>query len=230
MDREIEMSELDELSESVVAIRAARYDYEGLDFKDVEKYCIAKRDETLTIFLEMENFIQKNLDVFYRPTDKWVKRAAASNNYGMKNEHSRVCVFPNGRNQYYIWVDRGIMFFLNDGKVVYISKMVDKHGEKWNTAFDNFKFHFFDEYDEAGEHPKEGYTRLSFFPRMENYFPKENPVTFSDWSNLKRRVDEDYQHAIEVRNLLIQAVKEIQEDELNYLEGIRKLKASSKEA
>ena len=28
-----------------------------MDFKDVEQYCIAKRDETLTIFLEMENFI-----------------------------------------------------------------------------------------------------------------------------------------------------------------------------
>ena len=229
MDKEIEMSELDELSKCVVEIRAARYDYEGLDFKEVERYCIEKRDETLTIFLEMENFIQKNLDVFYRPNDKWVKRAAASNNYGMKNEHNRVCVFPNGKNQYYIWIDGGIMFFLNDGKVVYISKMVDK-GEKWNTAFDNFKFHFFDEF-ENGQHPTEGYTRLSFYPGIANYFPNENPpVTFHEWSALKNKVDEDHKNAVECRNLLIQAVKEIQEDELKYLEGIRELKASSKEA
>ena len=222
------MSELDELSESVVAIRAARYDYKGLDFKDVEKYCIAKRDETLTIFLEMENFIQKNLDVFYRPTDKWVKRASNSN-YGMVNEHNRVCVFPNGKNQHFIWIDRGIMFFLNDGKVVYISKMVDKRGEKWNTAFDNFKFHFFDEF-ENGQHPAEGYTRLSFYPSIEHYFPNASPVTFNEWSALKKKVDEDYNNVVDCRNLLIQAVKEIQEDELKYLEGIRELKASSKEA
>ena len=226
MDMESKMSELDELSKSVVEIRAARYDYEGLDFKDVEKYCIAKRDETLTIFLEMENFIQKNLDVFYRPTDTFVKRASNSN-YGMVNGHNQVCVFPN---DYYIWIDKGIMFSLNDGKVVYISKMIDKSGTRWNTAFDNFKFHYFPEFDEAGERPTEGYTRLSFFPRMANYFPKENPVTFSDWSNLKRRVDEDYQNAIEVRNLLIQAVKEIQEDEQEHLNGIKALKESSKEA
>lgn len=224
------MSELDELSKCVVEIRAARYDYEGLDFKDVEKYCIAKRDETVTIFLEMENFIQKNLDIFYRPTDKWVMRAAASNNYGMVNEHNRVCVFPNGKNQYYIWVDMGIMFFLKDGKVVYISKMVDKRGEKWNTAFDNFKFNFFDEFDENGNHPTEGYTRLSFFPSIEHYFPNANPVTFNDWCALKKKVDEDYKNAVDCRNLLIRAVKEIQEDELKYLEGIRELKASSKEA
>ena len=229
MDRESEMSELDELSKCVVEIRAARYDYEGLDFKEVERYCIEKRDEALTIFLEMENFIQKNLDVFYRPTDTWVKRTAASNNYGMKNEHNRVCVFPNGKNQYYVWIDRGIVFYLNAGKVVYISKMVDKRGEKWNTAFDNHKFHFFDEF-ENGQHPTEGYTRLSFYPSIANYFTNASPVTFNEWSALKKNVDDDYENAVDCRNLLIQAVREIQEDELNYLEGIRELKASSKEA
>ena len=222
------MSELDELNQSVVEIRAARYDYEGLDFNDVGQYCIEKRDETLTIFLEMENFIQKNLDIFYRPNETCVKRTSNSN-YGMVNGHNRVCVFPDGKNKHYIWVDRGIMFFLNDGKVVYISKMIAR-GEKWNTAFDNFKFHYFPEFDEAGKHPTEGYTRLSFFPRMENYFPKENPVTFSDWSNLKKRVDEDYNNAVDCRNLLVQAVKGIQEDEQKYLDGIRALKESSKEA
>lgn len=223
------MSELDELNQSVVEIRAARYDYEGLDFKDVEQYCIVKRDETLTIFLEMENFIQKNLDIFYRPNDTWVQRASASNNYGMVNDHNRVVVFQNGKGQYYVWIDRGIVFCLNAGVVVYISKMIAR-GERWNTAFDDFKFHYFPEFDENGKHPTEGYTRLSFFPRMANYFPKENPVTFNDWSNLKRRVDEDYQNAIEVRNLLIQAVKEIQEDEQTHLDGIKALKESSKEA
>lgn len=223
------MSELDELSESVVSIRAARYDYEGLDFKDVEKYCIAKRDETLTIFLEMENFIQKNLDIFYRPTDTWVKRASASDNYGMVNDHNRVVVFQNGKGQHYVWIDKGIVFSLNAGVVVYISKMTAR-AEMWNTAFDDFKFHYFPEFDEAGKHPTEGYARFSFFPRMENYFPGEHPVTFNDWSNLKRRVDEDYQNAIEVRNLLIQAVKEIQEDEQKHLDGIKSLKESSKEA
>ena len=223
------MSELDELSKCVVEIRAARYDYEGLDFKEVEKYCIAKRDETLTIFLEMENFIQKNLDIFYRPNDTWVKRASNSN-YGMVNEHNRVCVFPNGKNQYYIWVDKGIMFYLNEGEVVYISKMVDKRGEKWNNAFDNHKFHFFVEY-ENGQHPTEGYTRLSFYPSIANYFPNIcPPVTFNEWSALKKNVDEDYKNAVDCRNFLIQAVREIQEDELKYLEGIRELKASSKEA
>jgi hypothetical protein len=222
------MSELDELSKCVVEIRATRYDYEGLDFKDVEQYCIAKRDETLTIFLEMENFIQKNMDIFYRPNDTWVKRASNSN-YGMVNEHNRVAVFQNGKGQYYVWIDRGIVFFVNAGVVVYISKMMQR-GEPWNTAFDNFKFHYFPEFDEDGKHPTEGYSRLSFYPRMANYFPKENPVTFSDWSNLKKRVDEDYQNAIEVRNLLIQAVKEIQEDEQEHLNEIKALKESSKEA
>ena len=48
--------------------------------------------------------------------------------------------------------------------------------------------------------------------------------------DLKNKVDEDHKNAVECRNLLIQAVKEIQEDELKYLEGIRELKASSKEA
>lgn len=225
---ESKMSELDELSECVVAIRAARYDYEGLDFKEVERYCIEKRDETLTIFLEMENFIQKNLDIFYRPTDTWVQRASNSN-YGMVNDHNRVVVFQNGKGQYYAWIDRGIVFYVNGSMVVYISKMIPR-GERWNTAFDNFKFHYFPEFDKTGNHPTEGYTRLSFFPRMENYFPKENPVTFSDWSKLKKRVDEDYQNAIEVRNLLIQAVKEIQEDEQKHLDGIKALKESSKEA
>jgi hypothetical protein len=224
------MSELDEMALSLATIRLARREYRVMDFKDVEKYCIAKRDETLTIFLEMENFIQKNLDIFYNPDDRWVKRAAASNNYGMANDHNRVVAFQNAKGHYYIWIDKGIMFSLNDGNVVYISKMVDKHGEKWNTAFDNFKFHYFPEFDESGERPTDGYTRLSFFPRMANYFPKENPVTFNDWCNLKRRVDEDYQHAIEVRNLLIQAVKEIQEDEQKHLDGIKALKESSKEA
>lgn len=223
------MSELDELNKSVVEIRAARYDCEGLDFKDVERYCIDKRDETLTIFLEMENFIQKNLDIFYRPNDTLVKRAS-NPNYGMVNEHNRVCVFPNGKNQYYVWIDKGIMFYLNAGEVVYISKMVANREEKWNTAFENLNFHFFDEF-ENGHHPTEGYARMSFYPNIANYFPNIcPPVTFNEWSALKKNVDEDYNNAVDCRNLLIRAVKEIQEDELKYLDGVRALKASSKEA
>ena len=224
------MSELDELSLSLATIRLAKREYRVMDFKDVEKYCIAKRDETLTIFLEMESFIQKNLDIFYNPDDKWVKRSSASNDYGMVNEHNRVVAFQYVQGQYYIWIDGGIVFYLNAGVVVYISKMIERSGMKWNCASDNLRFHYFPEFDEKGKRPTEGYTRFSFFPRMENYFPKENPVTFSDWSDLKKRVDEDYRNAVECRNFLIQAVKEIQEDEQEHLNGIKALKESSKEA
>jgi hypothetical protein len=112
----------------------------------------------------------------------------------------------------------------------YIRMLDCKRGEKWNTAFDNLKFHFFGEF-ENGQHSTEGYTRLSFYPSIANYFPNVcPPVTFNDWSALKKNVDEDYKNAVDCRNLLIQAVKEIQEDEQNYLMGIRELKASSKES
>lgn len=230
MDRESEMPELDELSKSLATIRRAKREYRALDFKDVEGYCLAKRDDTLTIFLEMESFIQNNLDIFYNPDDRWVKRDKSRPSYGRSNEHNRVVSYRNVPGQYYIWIDQGIMFCLNEGNVVCISRMIDKSGTKWNCAFDVFKFHYFPGFDDTGMLPTEGYSRFSFMPTMEHYFPDESPVTFSDWSDLKKRVDSDYQNVIECRNLLIQAVNQIQEDEQKVLDVIKAIKESSKEA
>lgn len=223
------MSELDEIRTSVANIRLAKREYRALDFKDVEKYCFAKRDEALTIFLEMEDFIQKNLDIFYTTKDNWTKRREENSNYGMKNEHNRVHVYFASDYKQYVWIDNGIMFIVNAGKVVYISKMEERLAPKENTAFDNHKFNYFCEWVD-GRHPEEGYSRYSFYPRIENYFSCATPATFVQWSNLKRKVDEDYENAVECRKLLAQAVKEIQEDEQKYLDGIRALKESSKAA
>jgi len=230
------MSELDELSESVVEIRATRFDYECVDFKDVERYCIAKWDETLYIFLEMQHFIQTNLDVFVRTLDVLSPRSKGNPEFGRTNGRNRVCHFGgsdflSARNvcKHLVWVDGGIAFLLNGKTVVGISKMNPKEDDwVWNTCRELHTFNFFSDWS-VEDTPNKGYTRFDSAPTVEDRFRNEHPSTFEGWKSLKEKVDEDYKDALECKNLLVKAVKGIQEDERKYLDGIRELKSSSKE-
>ena len=214
-----------ELAIHLDKIREARERCSALDFKDVEAYCLAKRDDTLTMFLEMENFIEKNVDVFYNPYDKWEDRGSVSV-FGKKNAHNRVVIYFYRDDVLRVWIDKGIMFVLNEGKVVYISKMEDNGIE--NKESHNHRFRFFNEWTDKGAVPTEGYARYGLrSPTFENYFPKAaKPTTFHQWKKFKSFVDEDYNAACECKKLLIKGVVQICEDERNYHNGIVELKAS----
>ena len=220
-------NDFDELAIHLDKIREAKARYSALesDFKDVEAYCLAKRDDTLTMFLEMENFIEKNVDVFYNPKDTWVARGTVSV-FGQKNAHNRVVVYFYKDDVLRVWIDKGIVFALNKGKVVYISKMEDNGIE--NKESHNHKFRFFSEKTADGTMPTEGYARYGLCsPTFENYFPKRvKPTTYQEWKKFKSFVDEDYNAACECKKLLIQGVVQICEDERNYHNGIVELKAS----
>ena len=225
-----------DLGATIAEIHFMRNERRLLEFADVERYCIAKWDETLCVFLEMQHFIQSNLDVFVDSDDVLSPRSRGNPEFGRTNGRNRVCHFGgndflSARNvcKHLVWVDGGIAFLLNGKTVVGISRMNLKEEEwVWNTCRELHTFNFFSDWS-IEDTPNKGYTRFDSAPTMEDRFRNEHPSTFEDWKSLKERVDEDYKDALECKNLLVQAVKGIQEDERKYLDGIRELKANSKE-
>ena len=213
------MTDLDSIASDILSRREKIY---KLDFHDVEEYCLSKREDTLALLLEMSEWVEKNIGLFYvnaavyrdRGFDKWD---------GMTCPMNRVCMYK-GDAATRIWIDNGLHFWWNrtTRRVVFISnsniaEISPKDAGKYKS------YNFFKEPDGVDEF-KQGYERFFDPCHLPIDIFKRKLTEYDDYKKLKEDVDADWSLALETKQCLIDAVKDICEDEQKYLDAAMMLR------
>ena len=142
-------------------LREVRKEVEQTNFSDIADYCVARREETIKLFLEMSKFIEDNIDVFYNPNWKWVQSNRCSG--ALMNSYNPVLVYSSNKETISLWIPEGIKFFYNllEKRVFWITH--DSAFKDRNTSPDmeRWKYNFFSFWDngkypcgESGKSPK----------------------------------------------------------------------------
>ena len=212
------MTDLDSIASDILSRREKLY---KLDFHDVEEYCLSKREDTLALLLEMSEWIEKNIGLFY--TDAVYQERGFSKWDGLICPMNRVCMY-RGDASTRIWIDNGLHFWWNRAtkRVVFISNsksanMSQKDAGKYKS------YNFFGEPDNEDEF-KQGYERFFDPCHLPIDIFKRKLVEYDDYKKLKEDVDADWALALETKQCLIDAVKGICEDEQNYMDAAMRLK------
>ena len=229
---------LDSLKGDIDTIRANRFDLDGLahQLEEVVNWCIDKHDESLKKLLEMEAFLEKNIDLFYRPYLPLVPRCTSNTNFGYKNPMNNVTIkVCNESTIVKIWIDHGLMFWYipKTNRVTYIGHNLDEparpcdRGECCNYEGQNHTYNFFDTWDDNGEYPKEGYDR--FFIQPTSLVIDMNRVnSFEYVLELKKKVEDDHKNVLRTCQCLVDAVQDIRAKELEYYYNMEDMVDSTK--
>ena len=217
---------LDALTNDVKAIMGNRNDIQRLtpELEKVVAYCIDKHDESLKKLLEMEVFLEKNIDLFYRPSLPLVPRCVSNTNYGYSNPMNKVVIrVDSDRAIVKIWIDHGLMFWYipKTNRVTFIGHNLDDptrpcdRGEHCNYDGQYHTYNFFDTWDNNGEYPKEGYDRF-FIQPTSLAIDMDRVNSYEYVSALKKKVDDDHKNVLRTCQCLVDAVLDIRKREIDY--------------
>lgn len=233
----METSQLDNLSGKLRNIKETRNEIYAISFDSVVQYCIDIHDKTLTRLLEMQGFIEAHMGLFWNPDETLVKRDERDCRFGFKNFRNKVVVYKNEiKNVLDVWIDGGLCFWYNlkTKKVVFIGNNLNCSQEQigWSDERGNLEgqyceYHFFDCWDN-GNYPKEGYERFFIHPTSLPVEPGTER-SYEKASELKRKVDEDWEEVNQTYKCLVDCVEQIQKDEAEYLANMNQLLGSVKE-
>ncbi len=205
-------------------IRRVRKEVEQTNFSDVSDYCVARREDTIKLFLEMSKFIEDNLDIFYNPDWKWVQSNKCA--YALMNEYNSVLGYSTDPKCISIWIPLGIKFFYNleQKRVFWITHERDVENER-NTGPDMecVKYRFFHFYD-GGKFPSFGYEQYAKTPAFETYFGNLPKSPFG-YFRLKDWVDEDWKNANVCKDCLKEAISSILGQDKEILNRITTMKS-----
>ena len=205
-------------------LREVRKEVEQTNFSDIADYCVARREETIKLFLEMSKFIEDNIDVFYNPAWKWVQTSKCNN--ALMNINNPVLGYSKNPDFIHLWIPGGIKFLLrlSDKRVLWISH--ERHPRythsETNSDMEKWRYNFFTFWD-AGQYPGFGYEKYVKTPAYENYFGNR-PETPQGYFNLKKKVDEDWENAKVCRDCLKEAIVTIHTCDKELLTQIKNVK------
>lgn len=187
----------------------------GLD--DFKAYCVAKHEACLTILVEMEDFLERNIGIFLDGIGVWDKL----NNGNLFNISNKLRKAFSARDEHVaIWFHRGLYFkySMRTKKVTYISTREDNG--RMDASCDHISYYFI-----PNSETDEGLSSLLKAPTFETYFSniKFNPYDLDRALTLKENVDYDYELASRTRKNLIAAVRNLLVVEKSHLDGIVKL-------
>lgn len=211
----------------VKELKKIRKEVEHINFSDVADYCVARREETIKLFLEMAKFIEDNIDVFYNPDWKWV---ASNKCYdALKNLYNPVLGYSKSNKEYiHFWIPGGLKFLyhLTSKRVLWITH---EHGLPTSSRdtspdMEKWKYNFFDFWKNGGQYPIEGYEQYVKTPAYESYFGKK-PDFPQAYFHLKKKVDEDWENAKICRACLKEAIVTIHSCDRDLLKEINSMKA-----
>ena len=205
-------------------IRNARKEVEQTNFSDIADYCVARREETIKLLLEMSKFLEDNIDVFYNPNWKWVKSNRCAG--ALMNSYNPVLGYAGSKETINLWIPGGIKFLLrlSDKRVLWISHERHPRYTHSETNPDMEKWHYnFFAFWEEGQYPKEGYEKYVKTPAFELYFGNL-PTIPQGYFNLKNKVDEDWENAKVCRDCLKEAIVTIHTCDKELLSQIKNMK------
>lgn len=205
-------------------LREARKEVEQTNFSDIADYCVARREETIKLFLEMSKFIEDNIDVFYNPEWKWVQTSKCNN--ALMNINNPILGYSRNTDFIHLWIPGGIKFLLrlSDKRVLWISHERHPRYTHSETNSDMEKWHYnFFNFWEDGHYPKEGYEKYVKTPAFELYFGNL-PTIPQGYFNLKNKVDEDWENAKVCRDCLKEAIVTIHTCDKELLTQIKNVK------
>lgn len=216
---------LDELSQDLKSIRDNRVDInkKSLELDKVVEYCIDRHDRSLTKLLEMERFLEQNLDLFYIPEDTFIQRSSSDKNWGCRNYRNNVLMYRNASGTIVqLWLDHGLTFWYvpQTKKVVYIGHNLDEKvsyigsGISGNSSCHHVAYNFFPMYVD-GNFPSDGYERF-FVPPTSLSIDSRSLTSYEYVSELKKKVDADHENVIKACKCLVDAVLDIRKCELDY--------------
>lgn len=195
-------------------------------FDDIANYCVARREETIKLFLEMSKFIEDNLDVFYNPDWKWVPSNrcydAQMNNYNPVHIYS-----SNDKNNMHIWIPGGLKFLLHlpSKRVLWITHeqgVTDASFNGTSPDMEKWKYNFFKFWD-GGSYPAFGYEKYVKTPTFETYFGAM-PKFPQEYFDIKKKVDEDWENAKACRACIKKAIVAINDCGKKLLSNIKSMK------
>lgn len=211
-------------------LREARKEIAETSFQDVADYCVARREETIKLMLEISTFLENNLDVFYDANWKWSRSNFCTD--ALRNQNNpvlvhipRSCGNPSKSSPLYIWIPDGIKFlFLRDKKRVVWVTHEHNNQNQYRTSYDmeKWKYNFFSLWQE-GSLPEEGYEKYLKTPAYENYFGKR-PYTPRGYFNIKKKVDEDWKNANICQMCIKDAISTIHDCDTKFLSEIESVK------
>ena len=206
-----------------------------VEYSDVEKYCLDRREETLALLLEMGTWIEKNMGLFIGEFS--VKQRGHNEYIGYENTVTKVLYYKDSKGddaRFTIWLDQGLYFWwmMKTKRVVFLSNNIGEgdRDSKVCSAGHHKSYKFFPQYDEHNDVPITGYERF-FDPCHETstiFGRKLN--TYEDWAKLKEDVDFDWSLACQTRKCLAETFHSIVKSEAEYLRKINELKESVKDA
>jgi hypothetical protein len=210
-------------------LRQVREEVEQTNFNDVSDYCVARREDTIKLFLEMSKFIEDNLDIFYNPDWKWVQSNKCA--HARMNEYNSVLGYSSSPKTISIWIPMGIKFFYNleQKRVLWITHERNVENVRdTGPDMERVKYKFFHFWD-GGTCPSIGYEKYAKTPAFENYFG-ELPESPFGYFTLKDWVDEDWKNANICKTCLKEAISSILCQDKETLDHIVGMKADIKMA
>lgn len=206
-------------------LRKIRKEVEQTNFNDVLDYCVARREETIKLFLEMSEFLEDNIDVFYNLNWKWVQ----SDKYAraFMNEYNSVLGYSTDPKYIYNWIPLGIKFFydLEQKRVLWITHERYMQNEASTSPdMECVKYNFFKFWTDGGKYPSLGYEKYVKTPTFENYFG-EFPESPFGYFTLKDWVDEDWKNANICKTCLKDAIFSILGQDKETLDRITSMKS-----
>lgn len=217
-------------------LREIRKEIGQTNFQDVADYCVARREETIKLLLEISKFLEDNIDVFYDANWKWTDTDMGQ--YILMNPNNPVLVSApqghRGKDDYLrIWIPGGIKFLLQlaTTRVVWVThenKLQYPYRTKTSPDMEEWKYNFFELW-KFGQYPNEGYEQYVKTPVYENYFGKR-PDTPQGYLYIKEKVDEDWENANICLTCLKNAIAKILDCDKKLLSEIESVKCDIRNA
>ena len=217
--------EMAEVGSWVKEIRILRKKISDTKFDDIADYCVARREETIKLFMEMSKFIEDNLDVFYNPNWEWVPSNKCWE--AQMNKYNPVQTYKKTDKDYlHIWISGGLKFLLrlSSKRVLWITHERELSSSSKDTTPDmeKWKYNFFNFWD-GGEYPTEGYEKYVKTPTFETYFGAK-PKSPQEYIDIKRKVEQDWENAKACQACLKKAIIAINDCDKELLSNINSMK------
>lgn len=221
--------EQDDVDSWLKDIRKTREEVEQTNFSDIVDYCVARREETIKLFLEMSTFLEDNIDVFYNPNWKWVQSNKCHN--ALMNDHNPVLGYSGSKSTVNLWIPGGIKFFFNLSmkRVLWITheRYSDFNVDRGTTSdMERLRYNFFSFWNN-GEYPLFGYEKYVCTPSFECYFGAL-PDSPHGYFNIKAKVDNDWENAMICKKCLKEAIVTIHDCDKELLSQIKNMKSDIK--
>ena len=205
-------------------IRKARKEVEQTNFSDIADYCVARREETIKLLIEMSKFLEDNIDVFYNPNWKWVQSNRCPG--ALMNRYNPVLGYGSSKETIHLWIPGGIKFFYNlvEKRVFWITheRYYGYMDGDTTSDMERWRYNFFSFWDNE-KYPSCGYEKYVRTPSFECYFftLPDSPHGYFD---IKAKVDKDWENAMICKKCLKEAIVAIHDCDKELLSKIKNMK------